>query len=256
MTALRASTEAGVGRLVFDRPEALNALTPATLEALIEACQGLGKDEAVRLVILEGAGENFSAGADLPAFFEAFGQGSPRSVADLGRRAAHALAELPQITLALIQGHCVGGGLVMAGACDLRVAAENARFLIPELDAGIPLGWGGLERLTALVGETVAVDWVLSCRPFEAREALEKGFLTRVVATDRFLPESRELVDTLLRRPAVGLRATKRQLQQLRSGRYDPRGDADALLAAMADPEAQAVGQGYVKAKIQKDTAT
>lgn len=251
MTSLHVSTHGRVSRLVLDRPSALNALTPETLEAVIEACRNLS-DSDVRLVVLEGAGETFSAGADLPAFFEAFGRSSPRKVADLGRRAAEALTDLPQISVALIRGHCVGGGVVLAGACDLRVATSETQFLIPELDAGIPLAWGGLERLVGLVGESVAADWVLTCRRFDAEEALRAGLLTRVVTSEAFGRETETLVNALSERPAVGLRATKRQLQQLRSGRYDARADADALLAAMADPEAQALSRTYVERKIRK----
>ena len=108
MSDLNVSIEEGVARLVFDRPSALNALTPSTLTGLIEACADLEKNDSVRVVVLEGAGDCFSAGADLPAFLSLMGNIDAADTADLGRRATNAVAELPQITVAGIRKHCVG----------------------------------------------------------------------------------------------------------------------------------------------------
>ena len=85
---------------------------------------------------------------------------------DLGRRAAEALAAIPQITIAAIKGYCIGGALVLSAACDLRIAADDSRFSIPELDAGIPLSWGGMAHVVRLLGESLANDLVLTCRRF------------------------------------------------------------------------------------------
>ncbi len=252
MSSVQVSTVDGVGHVVLDHPGALNALTPTILRALIAECDKIAADPSIRIVRLTGADGNFSAGADLPAFSEALQREAPSVIADLGRRAAVAVADLPQITVATVQGHCVGGGLVLASACDVRLAADDARFIIPELEAGIPLAWGAMERLVYLVGETVATDWVLTCRGFDAEEAHRAGLVTRILSSDGFGPEASGFVGQLARRPSVALRSTKRQLQQLRSGRFDPRTDADALLSAMADPEAAAIGQRYVQTKIRK----
>ena len=139
MSGLSVLVEEGIARVVFDRPNVLNALSPSLLNDLIETCADLGRDHSVRIVVLEGAGSCFSAGADLPAFLSLLTGPDARDTADLGRRATNAIAGLPQITVAGIRGHCVGGGLVLAGACDVRIAADDTRFVIPELDAGIPL---------------------------------------------------------------------------------------------------------------------
>lgn len=233
-------------RLVFDKPEKRNALSPDTLTDLIDACAELSASEKVRVVVLEGAGSCFSSGADLPAFMAALHGPEAHSLADLGRRATNALAALPQITIAAIRAHCVGGGLVLAGACDLRIAAQNACFLIPELDAGIPLGWGGLEHLVRLVGETVAADWVLSCRAFGPEEALRAGLVSRVVPTAELPREVGALAAAIARKPASVLRATKRQLLAIRSRTFDATTDADTLLSALQDPEALQAGRDYL----------
>jgi enoyl-CoA hydratase/carnithine racemase len=240
----------GVARLAFDRPQVLNALSPALLDKLIETCSDLSTNDRIRVVVLQGAGSCFSAGADLPAFMEALGGPEPRELADLGRRAVDAIAALPHLTVAAIRGHCIGGGLVLAGACDLRLAADDARFMIPELEAGIPLGWGGLGHLVRLVGETTAVDWVVSCRAFGPDEALRAGFVSRVFPAALLGRELEALVAAVVRRPLSVLRTTKRQLCSIRAGRFDAAKDADAMLSALNDPEALEVGRDYMARRL------
>lgn len=252
MSDLKVSTEEGIARIVFDRPGALNALSPSLLQDLIEACAGLRQNDGVRVVVFEGAGKCFSAGADLPAFLSFVTGANANEGADLGRRATDAIAELPQITVAGIRSHCVGGGLVLAGACDVRIAADDARFMIPELDAGIPLGWGGMEHLIGLVGDTLAADLVLSCRPFGPDEALRSGLISRIVSVDQLEEELATLVAAIACKPLSVLRATKRQLIAVRQGTFDARKDAGLLLAALKDPEAQAIGQKYLLTRLHK----
>jgi enoyl-CoA hydratase/carnithine racemase len=252
MSDLTVSIEDGVARVVFDRPSALNALSPTLLADLIELCADLGRNDSARVVSFEGAGSCFSAGADLPAFLPLLAGSDPEKVADLGRRATLAIAELPQITVAGIRSHCVGGGLVLAAGCDLRIAADDARFMIPELDAGIPLGWGAMEHLVRIVGETLAADLVLTCRPFDADEALRSGLVSRVVPVDRLKQELTEILAAVASKPLSVLRATKRQLIAVRTGAFDARADAALLLGALKDPEALAAGQRYLTTRLRK----
>lgn len=253
MSGLRVSTDDRVTRIVFDRPEALNALSPNTLSELIDVCTGLAKNDAIRVVVFSGAGSCFSVGADLPAFLPFLSGPDRHATADLGRRTTNAIGELPQITVAGIRGHCIGGGLVLAGACDIRVAASDARFMIPELDAGIPLGWGAMAHLVRLVGETLAADLVLSGRAFGAEEALRAGLVSRVVPTDRLDGELESLVDTIARKPKFVLRITKQQILAIRGGRFDAREDANALLSALNDPEALEAGGEYIANRLRRD---
>ena len=170
---------------------------------------------------------------------------SPAETADLGRIAAEAVAALPQITLAVIRGYCVGGAVVLAAACDLRIATDDSRFWIPELEAGIPLAWGGMAQLVRLVGETRAVDLVLSCRRFTAEEAHRFGYVSRVFSAADLETEAANLIETIAGRARLPLRITKDQLRALRSATYDAKRDADALLQAVADPEAGPLLRSY-----------
>ena len=251
MSELNVSTGGGVARMQLNRPEVLNALSPSLLESIIGACEELNGRLDTNVVVLEGAGRSFSAGADLPAFSQRL-EAKSREAADLGRRAADALASLPQIVVAAIHGHCVGGGIVLAAACDLRIATDTSRFSVPEVDAGIPLAWGGMGRLVRLVGETRAIELVLSCRPFDAKEAMHAGFVTKVVAEAEIASEVSASAQSIAGKPGAVLRLVKQQLTALRDGSFDPRDDADALLAAYHDPEARSVGSQYVANRIKK----
>ncbi len=252
MCGLNVCVEGAVARVVFDRPKALNALTPDMLGELIEVCEELGKNDAVKVVVFTGAGNCFSAGADLPAFLPLLSGPDARATADLGRRTTNAVAELPKITVAAVRGHCVGGALVLAGACDLRVAASDARFMIPELDAGIPLGWGAMEHLIRLVGTTLAADLVFSSRPLGPEEALRRGLVSQVFSIDRFEVELETLLSNIVRKPKIVLRITKRQILAIRDGSFDPREDADAMLSSLKDPEAMKAGLEYISEHIQR----
>jgi len=256
MSGLNVTHAEGITRVVLDRPRVLNALTPDLLTELIKLCGDLTGRDSARVVVFEGAGNCFSAGADLPAFFPLLGGPDARSTADLGRRATNAIAELPQITIAAVRGHCVGGGLVLAGACDIRIASDDARFAIPELDAGIPLGWGGMAHLIRLVGSTLAADLVLSCRTFGPDEALQGGLISRIVPVEALDEAISELALAIARKPSTVLRITKRQLTEIRAGEFDPGKDADALLTALKDPEVLDAGRRYVETRLRKPSGT
>jgi enoyl-CoA hydratase/carnithine racemase len=251
MPGLTSSSREGIAQLCFDRPRALNALSPEMLEDLVETCAALAADDSIKVVRLEGAGQAFSAGADLPAFLASIGGSDARRIADLGRRATEAVAGLPQITIAGVRGHCVGGGLVLAAACDIRIAADDACFMIPELDAGIPLAWGGMAQVARLVGDTLAADFVLSCRPFGADEALRAGLVSRVVPPAQLEAELAALAKDVAAKSRYVLRVTKQQMLAIRRGTFDARSDADALLGALGDSESMQQGARYIAERIR-----
>ena len=250
MADLLVTKRNGVATLELNRPDVLNALSPALLQDLMRTCEELAADEDTRIVVIRGAGRSFSAGADLPGFEAAFAEGN-EDMADLGRQATEAVWRLPQITIAAIHGHCVGGAIVLAACCDLRIATADSRFSIPEVDAGIPLAWGGMGHLYRLIGETLATDLVLSYREFDADTALAAGFLTGVAGADTFATDIESLAGNTAKRPRIVLRTVKRQLTALRDGAFDAKADAAALLAARQDPEASAIGAEYVARRIQ-----
>ena len=246
MSDIKVSITNRIARLELNRPAVFNALSPDLLQDLIDRCDDLATDDSVTVVVLEGAGEHFCAGADLPKFTQCM-ESNPQGTADLGRRATAALAGLPQITIAAIKGYCIGGALVLAAACDLRIAADDSRFSIPELDAGIPLSWGGMAHVIRLLGETLANDLVLTCRPFDAADALRAGFISRIIPSGELADEATALAGNIARKPRIVLRQTKRKLLDIRAGTFDARDDAAEMIAAMQDPEATAVGREYIR---------
>jgi len=251
MSEIELSVTGSIARLRLNRPDVFNALSPNLLEGLIDRCSELAQDDSTKVVVLEGSGKHFCAGADLPQFMKLM-ESDPRGTADLGRRAAEALATIPQITIATIKGYCIGGALVLSAACDLRIAADNSRFSIPELDAGIPLSWGGMAHVVRLVGESLASDLVLTCRPFDAADALRSGFISRIVAANDFDEEVTALAESVAAKPRIVLRQTKRKLTDIRAGTFDARDDAAEMIDAMRDSEATSIGQEYVRRNIGK----
>lgn len=251
MTQINLTVEDKVACLEINRPEVLNALSPDLLEELIGKCDALASDDTLNLVILRGAGDHFSAGADLPRFLEQL-ETDPHGTADLGRRAAEAISSMPQITLATIRGYCIGGAIVLSGACDMRIASDSCRFSIPEVDAGIPLSWGGMGALTRIVGETLAHDLVISCRPFGPNEALRAGFVSRVIPDADFDGEVLSLSDAIAGKSPLVLRQTKEKIFAVRSGTFDARNDAAAMAAALTDAETREIADAYIASHITK----
>jgi enoyl-CoA hydratase/carnithine racemase len=237
---LRIAHEGRIGRITLDRPEKLNPLSTLCLEELALAAKWFNGQDAIRVVVVTGAGRAFTAGADLSAF----------SGADAGRLMAEAIESMQAVTIAAIHGHCVGGGVVLAGACDFRVAAESTRFSIPEVDLGIPLAWGGIPRLVREIGPAATRDLVMTCRPFTALEAHVRGFVTRMVDDDKLGDEVEDLAATLAAKSSLTLRATliavDAAVEALVSTRF-AWSDADVLVNAMHDPESREVGAAYLR---------
>jgi enoyl-CoA hydratase/carnithine racemase len=237
--------------ITLNRPDKLNPLSTETLRALIDAAHWLDEQPEVKVVVLRGNGRAFSAGADLALFSgEDQGVAARREAADAGRRMAEAIEAMRAVTIARVHGHCVGGAVLLAAACDLRVAADTTRFSIPELQLGIPLTWGGIPRLVREIGPAMTKELVLTCRPFTAQEARGLGFLNRVVG-ERLLDETvEELAAELVEKSALTLAATKLAVNAASRAIASTSGawsDADALLTALSDPESRRVASDYLE---------
>jgi len=212
----------------------------------------LREDADIRVLILRGAGgKAFAAGDDITQFVD---WGAKEALAHYQHLEAFigAIEAFPKPTIALIQGFAVGAGLEVAAACDLRIAAEDARFSIPEMEIGIPLGWGGVPRLIRQVGPTVAMELVLDCTPFDAAQALAWRFVNRVVPVDELDARGLEWAQRLAQRPLNALRTTKQRFSaaaETLCPAADSQADADALLAAYRDPETQQMQQRYIGAR-------
>ena len=235
-------------RITLTRPERLNALSPALMRELIAAAELLAADPAVKVVVVGGAGRAFSAGFDLDAVAE----GTVTDRADLGRQMAAAVSQIPAITIAAVHGHCVGGALVLAAACDLRIASQDTRFAIPEVDFGIPLAWGGIPRLVRELGPALTKELVLTCRPFSAEEARAARFLNRVVAEADLDSEVEAVAAALAEKAGFLIRQTKRHVDALVEEAYSTSEsfrDAAVTAAALQDEESLRAASRYLQAR-------
>ena len=243
--------DGAIGCIQLERPDQLNALSARMLDELTNAASWFDQRPEIRVVIVCGQGRAFSAGADLAGFPEP-GESSPRAAADAGRIMADAIENMLAVTVARIHGWCVGGGLVLASACDLRVATDNCRFSIPEIDLGIPLAWGGIPRLVREIGPALTKELVMTCREFDASEALNIGFLNRVVAADEIEQATQLLARQIASKPGSAVLATKRHTNAVTAqmvGIDRSWSDADGLIAALLDPECIAARETYLRDK-------
>lgn len=242
------------GQLILNRPEHLNPLSSHTLDEIDAAARWFDTHDGLKVVVVSGRGRAFSAGADVSAFgtgdADRLGDRSPRDDADRGWRMARAMDELRAVSIAKVHGWCVGGGLVLAAVCDLRVAAESARFSIPEVELGIPLAWGGVPRLVREIGPALTKELVMTCREFSPHEAKAAGFLNRVVPDAELDVAVEDLVARLVLMPKLALLATKvhtNAVTEAMVGTGRSWSDADGLLAGLRDPEGRASAQRYLE---------
>lgn len=242
-----------LGRLTLNRPRMLNPLSTTALREVAEAAAWFDQHGAA-VVVVTGAGSSFCAGFDLNEFAggsgSADGDGPPANGARLGAEMADAMEAMNAVTVAAIHGHCVGGGLVLAAVCDIRIAADDATFSIPEVALGIPLAWGGIPRLVREIGPAATKELVMTCRPFGSDEAKQLGFLNRVVPRADLDNAVAETTTALLGRATTLLRTTKRQVhdavEDLASSHAGWNGEP-ILSAALADPEARAAARAYLQ---------
>ncbi len=198
----------GVATLTVNRPDKLNALNDRVVAELHDAARALAADDAVRGVILTGAGPKaFIAGADIGELAtQGVLQGRLRSL--LGQAMLRAFEAMGKPVLAAVNGYALGGGCELAMACHLRIASENAKFGQPEVKLGITPGYGGTQRLPRIVGRGNALHLLLSGEPIDAREALRIGLVTRVVPADALLAEADKLMRTVLANGPLALKLT------------------------------------------------
>ena len=201
-------TRDGVAVVTVNRPDKLNALSDLTMDELGHAFESLAEDEAVRGVILTGAGEKaFVAGADIGELAtQSPVEGRERSIR--GQRVLDRIEGLGKPVVAAVNGFALGGGCELALACHVRVAAEGARMGTPEVKLGIMCGYGGTQRLPRLVGKGRALEMLLTGEMVDAQEALRIGLVNRVVPKDKLLAEAESLLRKMLANGPVSLRFT------------------------------------------------
>lgn len=212
--AVNFSVDGHVATVVLNRPEAMNAIDPETQTALRECFARIRDDDAIRVAILTGAGERaFCTGADLKKTMPpkenyaslAFGKGDPLLTADL---------ETEKPVICAINGYALGGGLELALACDIRIAADHARFGLPEVRVGSIPGGGGTQRLPRTIGASDAMLLMLTGDHIDAQEALRLGVISKAVPAAELQNEANAIAQRIAANAPLAVRAVKRLIKE------------------------------------------
>ena len=206
-----------VAILTFNRPAARNAMTWAMYRGLYDACEHVAADDRVRALVLRGAGEKaFVAGTDITQFQ---GFSTPQDALDYernGTRYLGRLEALPKPTIAMLRGYCVGGGAGIALACDLRLAAPDARFGVPiARTLGNTLSTQNFARLVALIGPSRAKELLFTARLLEAEEGRAIGLFNEIVEADRLEARTLELAELIASHAPLTVRAAKEAVRRI-----------------------------------------
>ncbi|RNF85060.1 enoyl-CoA hydratase/isomerase family protein [Montanilutibacter psychrotolerans] len=205
---LLVSDHGAVRRITVNRPDKLNALNAATLDALLVAFDAAADDASVRAVILTGAGPKaFVAGADI-AEMNQLTPVQGRDFSLRGQRMMRRVEKMPKPVIAMVNGFALGGGLELAMCCHLRIAADTAKVGQPEINLGLIPGFGGTQRLLRLAGRAATLELCLVGAPIDANRARELGIVNRVVPAAELEAETMKLAEQLAGAAPLALRGT------------------------------------------------
>jgi enoyl-CoA hydratase len=225
-----------IGWIVFNQPEKRNAVSQEMWELMPKYVEDLATDDAIRVVILRGAGEQaFVSGADISQFKD-----KRKNMADeenyrrISARGGEALAHLQKPLLAMIHGFCIGGGLAIAIGCDLRICADDARFGVPAARLGLGYHYSGMEKLMKLVGPAYTKEIFFTARTdFSAQDAWRMGLVNQVVPKAELETFTRTYAETIARNAPLTIRSAKNTVEQL--GHAPDRRDLALLDRLIAD---------------------
>lgn len=216
MTTLLQDVRDGIAVLTLNRPDKLNAIDYALIDALIGALDGLEADPAVRAVILTGAGERaFSAGADIAEFAGSVEAGPEAALRDFVRRGqclTRRIESCPKPVIVAVNGIAFGAGCEITEAAPLALASDRARFAKPEIRLGFPPPFGGTQRLPRLIGRKRALRMILGAEPIDAAEAARLGLVNEVVPHEQLLAHARSLATQISRHSPAAVAACLRSV--------------------------------------------
>jgi enoyl-CoA hydratase len=203
-----------VGIITLNRPKALNALNSELLQELSSLLDTIGEDKSVQVVIITGSGEKaFVAGADI-AEMQSMSAIEGRNFGKIGQAVFNKMESLPQPVIAAINGFALGGGCELAMACDIRIAAEKAKFGQPEVSLGITPGFGGTQRLPRLIGKGRAKELIYTGDIIDAGEAYRIGLVNKVVALDELMSTAHAMAEKILSRAPVAVQLSKAAINE------------------------------------------
>jgi enoyl-CoA hydratase len=208
--------DGAVATVTVNRPDKLNALDQRTLTELGRAFDEVRADEALRVLVVTGAGEKaFVAGADIGELLEVAGQAEKAAaLAAFGQGVFRQLEELGKPSIAMVNGFALGGGCELALACTLRTGATTARLGLPEVSLGIIPGYGGSQRLARIAGPGVAREWVLTGDMFGAEEAHRVGVLNRIFEPAELAAGTQKMAQSILAKGPLALRFGMEAIQR------------------------------------------
>lgn len=206
---MRLEPAGSVGWVVFDNPARRNAFTGPMLAQLLDSLDKAAADETIRVVALRGAGEEaFVSGADISAFGSATGVETGPRIEDL----ISAFADLDKPVIAVLRGWCLGGGVLLALAADLRVAGDDLRLGIPAARLGVAYPKVGVARLVSVAGPAVAAEMLMGGEPLDAAEAWRAGLVNRVVPAGSVFEAAQDLAERMADNAPLTLAAAKRTI--------------------------------------------
>ncbi|HBV87400.1 MAG TPA: crotonase [Desulfosporosinus sp.] len=209
MSDVELKKENRLGFVTINRPKVLNALNAEVLSELDQIISNICQDKEIDVVIFTGAGEKaFVAGADISEMKDKSPQES-YTFARQGQVLFQRIQELPQPTIAAINGFALGGGCELAMSCDMRIATDKAKFGQPEVALGIIPGFGGTQRLPRLIGRAKAMEIILTGRTISANEALDLGLVNKVVSAENLLAEAVNMAEAILVKGPYAIRQAK-----------------------------------------------
>jgi enoyl-CoA hydratase/carnithine racemase len=200
----------------FQSPNAVNSLSYALMRELTELAVSLQEDSELNAIILTGTPTTFSAGMDLKdpesAGFSSLTQAQKRKLVQVGPRMCAAWEAIEPVTIAAIEGWCIGGGMALVSACDWRVAANDARLYVPELKLGMNMSWQSVPRFVSLIGPAKTKELLIIAEPVSAQQAHAWGLVDHLVANGKSLEKARELADKVAQRPPIPVRMAKQAI--------------------------------------------
>jgi len=211
MTVVELETRNNVAILTLNRPEARNAISPEVSQTMAAHLDTIEADPALRIVVITGRGEVFSAGADL----KVVARGNANDIArGKGGFAGVVTRDFPKPIIAAVNGPALAGGFEIVLACDLVVAADTARFGIPETKRGLMAAAGGLIRLPKRVPLAIALELAMTGDPIDAQRALQLGLVNRVVPAGQVLDEALALADRIGENSPAAVRASRQLVRE------------------------------------------
>ncbi len=204
-TNLLAQIEDGICTITINRPDKLNALNKSVLDELDQVMDHIYTSDEIKGAIITGQGEKaFVAGADIKEFMDV-ADNKGGLLAEKGQHIFFKIEDCPKPIIAAVNGFALGGGCELAMACHFRIASDNAKFGQPEVNLGLIPGYGGTQRLTALIGKGRAMELILTGNMLSAAEALQCGLVNKITTPEELLAVAKKILATILSKSPVAV---------------------------------------------------